>query len=79
MKSSNEELSKEKRSLENKVAELELQKTTTEGKAKYYETQVVALDTHKASLEFLLKASNEQKMNIEPLKKHALTLRSKIH
>ena len=55
MKSSNEELSKEKGSLENKVAELELQKTTTEGKAKHYETQVAALETEKDSLEVSLK------------------------
>ena len=79
MKSSIEELSKEKGSLENKVVELELEKTATEGKAKHYETQVIALKTHKASLEVSLKATNEQKMDIVPLKKHALTLRSKIH
>ena len=51
MKSSNEELSKEKGSLENKVVELELQKTTAEGKAKHYETQVVASEAQKDSLE----------------------------
>ena len=38
LKSSNEELSKEKGILENKVAELELQKTTAEQKEKQYET-----------------------------------------
>ena len=51
LKSSNEELSKEKGILENKVVELEMQKTTAEGKAKHYETQVVALEDQKASLE----------------------------
>ena len=45
MKSSNEELSKVKGSLENKVEKLEMQKTTAQGKAKHYETQVVALET----------------------------------
>ena len=79
MKLSIEELSKEKGSLKNKVAELELQKTTAEGKSKHYETQVVALETQKASLEVSLKATHEKKMDIEPLKKHALTLESKIH
>ena len=58
---------------------MELQKTTTEGRAKHYETQVAALEDQKASLEFLLKVENEQRTDIEPLKKHALTLRSKIH
>ena len=79
MKSSIEELSKVKGSLENKVAELEMQNTTAEGKTKHYETQVVALETQKASLEVSLKATNEQKTNSEPLKKHVLSLRSKIH
>ena len=55
MKSSNEDLSKEKGNLENKVAELELQKTTAEQKVKQYETQVAALEAQKDSLEVLLK------------------------
>ena len=49
------------------MVELELQKTTTEGKSKHYETQVAALEAQKASLEVLLKTVNEQKMDIEPL------------
>ena len=65
--------------MENKVAELEMQKTTAEGKAKHYETQVAALEEKKASLEFLLKVENEQRTDIEPLTKHALMLRSKIY
>ena len=79
MKSSNEKLSTDKGSLENKVAELEMQKTTAEGKAKHYETQVAALEAQKASLEVLLKVENEQRTDIEPLKKHALVLKSKIY
>ena len=50
-----------------------------EGKAKLYETQVVALENHKNSLEVLMKTAREQKADIEPLKKHALKLRNKIH
>ena len=61
MKSSLEELNKYKGILGNKMAEIELQKTTTEGKAKHYETQVVALETRKDSLEASLKVANEQK------------------
>ena len=41
---SNDNLSKEKGDLENKVVELELQKATAEQKEKQYETQVVALE-----------------------------------
>ena len=64
--------------MENKVAELELQKTTAEGKAKQHDTQVVALETQKASLDVLLKESNEQRTDTEVLTKHALMLRSKL-
>ena len=79
MKSSNEELSKEKGNLENKVAELELHKTTLEQKAKQYETQVAALEAHKSSLEVLLKVENEQRTDVAPLTKHALMLKNKIY
>ena len=79
MKSSNEDLNKQKGNLENTVAELELQKTTAEQKAKQYETQVASLEALKASLEVLLKVANEKRMDIEPLTKHALMLRSKIY
>ena len=61
------------------MAELEMQKNTTEGKAKLYETQLLALENQKTSLEVSLKTTMKQKIDIEPLKKHALTLRSKIH
>ena len=65
--------------MENKVVELELQKTTTEQKAKKYETHIATLEAQKASLEVLLKVENEQRMDIEPLTKHALMLRHKIY
>ena len=65
--------------MENKVAELKLQKTTAKGRAKHYETQVAALEAQKDSLEVLLKVANEQRTDIEPLMKHALMLRSKIY
>ena len=55
-----------------------MKKSTAEGKAKHYETQVVALENQKESLEVSLKVAMEQKIDIEPLKKHALALRSKI-
>ena len=61
------------------MTELELQKDTTEGKAKLHETQVAALENQKNLLEVSLKTSMEQKEDVEPLKKHALTVRNKIH
>ena len=78
-KSSNEALHKEKGSLESKVAELELQKTTVEEKAKQYQTQVAALDAQKASLKVLFKVEIEQRTDIEPMTKHSLLLKSKIY
>ena len=56
-----------------------MQKTTAEGNSKLYETQVVALENQKSSLEVSLKEAMEYKIDIEPLKKHALALISKIH
>ena len=48
--------------------------TTAEGKAKLYETQIAALEDQKNLLEASLKSAMEQKVDIEPLKKNALTL-----
>ena len=61
------------------MIELEVQRTTTEGKAKLYETQIVALEDQKNSLEVSLKIAMEQEADVEPLKKHALMLKNKIH
>ena len=65
--------------MENKIAELELQKATAEQKEKQYETQVAALEAHKSSLEVLLKLANEKRTDIMPFTKHALMLRNKIY
>ena len=54
-----EELNKEKGKLEDKVTELEVQRTTTEGKVKLYETQIVALEDQKNSPTVSLKTSME--------------------
>ena len=70
----------EKGRLENKVTELEVQRTIVEGKSKLYETQIVALEDQKNSLEDSLKTwAMEQEADVEPLKKHALMLKNKIH
>ena len=49
------------------------------GKLSFCETQVVALENQKTSREVSLKATMEKKIDIEPLNKHGLTLRNKIH
>ena len=54
-----EELNKEKGKLEDKVTELEVQRTTAEGKAKLYESQIIALEDQKNSLEVSLKTTME--------------------
>ena len=74
-----EELNNKKGKLEDKVTKLEVKRTTMEGKSKLYETQIVALEDQKNSLEVSLKTTMEQEADVEPLKKHDLTLRNKIH
>ena len=37
------------------------------------------MEAHKSSLEVLLKVENEQRIDIEPLMKHALMLRKEIY
>ena len=40
---------------------------------------MAALEAQKTSLEVLLKVENEKRMDIEPLRKHALVLKNKIY
>ena len=61
------------------MTKLEEQKTTAEGKDKLYGTQIAALEDQKNSLAASMTSAMEHKVDIEPLKKHALTLRKKIH
>ena len=65
--------------MESNVTELEEKNITAEGKAKLYETQIAALEEEKSSLAASLKLATKKKVDIEPLKKHALMLRRKIH
>ena len=64
-------LIKEKGELENKIIELEAQKTVADQGAKQYEDQAAWLEAQKGSLEVLLKTTNEQKEDIAPLTKQA--------
>ena len=61
------------------MTELEVQRTIAEGKSKMYETQIVALEDQKNSLEVSLKTAMEQKSDVEHLKNNSLTLRNNIH
>ena len=72
-------LIKEKGELENKIVELEAQKTVADQREKQYEDQASGLESQKGYLEVLLKVANEQRMDLEPLTKHALMLRRKIY
>ena len=72
-------LSKEKGELENKIAEIEAHKYTTDQRAKQYEDHAVGLEARKSSLEVFLKAANEKRIDITPLIKHAIFLRNKIY
>ena len=71
-------LRREKWELKNKITEIEAQKSTADQRAKQYEYQAVGLESHKSSLEVLLKEANEQRTDITPLTKRALFLKNKI-
>ena len=58
-----EDSNKEKRELEGEVTELEVQKTTVEGKTKLYKIQIVALEKQNNSLAASLKTTMEHKVD----------------
>ena len=61
------------------MIEIEEQNTTAEGNAKLYETQIAALEEQKSLFATSLKSAMEHKVDIEPLKNHALMIIKKIH
>ena len=79
MKQSNMTLDREKQKLERKIGEMEVQKSAVDQQAKEHKVRITELETQKSSLEVLLKATNERKVDIAPLRKHALLLRRKIY
>ena len=79
LKLSNMNLSKEKGELENKIAEMETQKSTADQWVEQDEAKVAGLEYQKSSLEVLLKVENQKRIHITPLTKHALFLRNKIY
>ena len=76
---SNTIISGENKDLEGKISELEAQKVTTDTQAGELRARVIELGAQNSSLETLLKATNERKMNITPLHEHTLLLRRKIY
>ena len=55
--------------MENKIAELESQKSVADQKAGQYEAQVAGLEARNSALDVLLNTTNEQKEDIAPLTK----------
>ena len=72
-------LDKEKNILERKMAEMEAQKSTVDQQEKQYKVRIMELEAQNSSLELFLKESNERKMDVTPLREHALLLRGKIY
>ena len=58
---------------------MELQRSTTDNQAEESKVQVAELEAQNSSLEVPLKASNEWKMDIAPLREHTLLLRGKLY
>ena len=79
LKTSYETLSAERDQLQGKIAELEAQKATIEEREKQYQVQVASFEGHIAWLIASLKDSSEQQTDIQPLKKHVLVQRRRMH
>ena len=58
---------------------MQAQQSTVDQKTEQYKARITELEAQNSSLEVLLKASNEQNMEITPLREHDLLLRGKIY
>ena len=79
LKLSNTILDGEKKDLESKMVEIEVQRSKTYKQVEESKVQIAELEAHNSSLDVLLKATNERKMDITPLREHALSLKNKIY
>ena len=61
------------------MAEMKVQKSIDDQQTEQYKVRITELEAQNSSLEVLLKATNERKMDIAPLREHALLLRGKIY
>ena len=72
-------LDRKKYKLESKIAKREVQKSPADQQAKEYRVWITELEAHNSSLEVILKATNERKIDIATLRDHVLLLRRKIY
>ena len=79
LKQSNMTLDREKKKLQRKIAEMEVQKSVVHQQAEEHRVWITELEAQKSSLEVILKVANERKKYIAPLREHALLLRRKIY
>ena len=76
---SNPIISRERKYLEGNISGLETQKDTIDTQAEELRNQVAEMEEQNGSLDTMLKATNENKIDITPLREHALLLRRKIY
>ena len=79
LKLSNTILDGEKKDLEINMAGMEVQNSIDDKHAEESKVWITELEAHNSSLEVLLKEANERKMDITPLREHALSLKNKIY
>ena len=79
MKLSNTIFNGEKNYLERNMVDMEVHKSTDDKHAEESKVWIAYFEAHNSSLEVLLKATNERKMDITPLREHALSLRNNIY
>ena len=72
-------LDRENQKLESKIAEMEVQKSIVDQQAEEHRVRITKLEAQNSSLEVLLKETSERKIDIAPLREHALLLRRKIY
>ena len=69
----------EKKDLKNKISELETHKAATDRQAEELNTRVAELEAQNSSFEIQLKTTNEQQVDITPLREQALLIRRKTY
>ena len=79
LKLSNTTLDGENKDLESKMENMGIQKSTVDKQVEENKVRITKVEAHNSSLEVLLKATNEQNIDIVPLREHALLLRGKIY
>ena len=68
-----------KKDLEGKISGLETQRASTNKQVEDLKARVAELEAQNSSLEIQLKITNEQKVDVTPLREYALLLRRKTY